>query len=720
MRQRAEEAASASVHHASLSQQYLSLSQKFHAIAEQAAEKNLQHLSQLLQTLEGSREGTSGAVLPFAQAAIAATHRTSHDSVRSVEGSIESQSVPIHERPPEDVCPLHPHSAVLDGLSIPETTDDTEMAALRGVNISPDGSAGKQNRDSAMAGTESPTDFSKTADSSVPRTTKLAKTIDRAVAKPANRPKQRRRLRPRELAQRLRLMAPRLAERIRIRAKAADLKPRQRELSEELRQSRRPALFTSIVASGLLILLASLKLHVEAEILQPPILASFAETAEAVEEELPDEIVLDETGEQQEIPVEAREEPMEEPDPVPPEEPEPAVDPAALPPESTEEMVAETTEPSDVPAMTDSVVTDLQPASEATADLRSAEGRQAALAKYGGSAASESAVGNALKWLAARQRRDGSWDFHDVGTCSHAGTVNNPIGATAYALLPFLAAGQTHQQGEFQRQIQAGLNYLMQAGVRVPAGYDLRGVLNKGDQDDEPNEAYYVHGAATLALCEAYEMTHDKRLRSVAQSAVQFLVNSQDPRGGGWRYLPQQPGSTSVTAIQTMALMAARKAGLDVPDAAFAGISHYLDSVQIDEEGRYGYEVQKKSFTNSVTAMALLCRMYLGSGRDDAGMAAGVELLDRRGPYDNLYYNYFATQVVKNWGGATWDRWNQRLRDDLVAWQDTEGDAAGSWTPRDRADYSNAGGRLLTTCLATLTLEVYYRHKPLLPEPPPE
>jgi hypothetical protein len=111
-----------------------------------------------------------------------------------------------------------------------------------------------------------------------------------------------------------------------------------------------------------------------------------------------------------------------------------------------------------------------------------------------------------------------------------------------------------------------------------------------------------------------------------------------------------------------------------------------------------------------------LSRMYLGKTREDNDLRAGVALIDKRGPYDNLYYNYFATQVMKNWGGAEWDRWNGRLRDDLIAWQGVEGHDKGSWAPRDRDDYSKAGGRLLTTCLATLTLEVYYRYRPLFPE----
>ena len=114
--------------------------------------------------------------------------------------------------------------------------------------------------------------------------------------------------------------------------------------------------------------------------------------------------------------------------------------------------------------------------------------------------------------------------------------------------------------------------------------------------------------------------------------------------------------------------------------------------------------------------MALLCRMYLGWGRDDGDMRAGIALLDKTGPYDNLYSLYFATQVMKNWGGKEWERWNVRMRDDLIAAQETAGPAAGSWKPRTGALHAKQGGRLLSTALATLTLEVYYRYKPLLPE----
>lgn len=285
--------------------------------------------------------------------------------------------------------------------------------------------------------------------------------------------------------------------------------------------------------------------------------------------------------------------------------------------------------------------------------------------------------------------------------------------------MPFLAAGHTHKEGSYKKQIQAGLTFLTSIGVAAPAGYDLRGFINKADDDEEPNYAYYVHGAATLALCEAYGMTNDRKLKQAAEGAVLFLVNSQDPKGGGWRYNPRQPGSTSATAIQVMALKAAEKAGINkIPASTWKGASFYLESVSVDGKGRYGYEVEKKTYAMSVTSMALLSRMYLGWGRDDGDMRAGIALIDKSTSTENYYTNYFATQVMKNWGGDEWDRWNGRVRDQLIARQETtDGPAKGSWAPTDRADYSKSGGRLLTTCLATLTLEVYYRNKPLLPDP---
>lgn len=519
-----------------------------------------------------------------------------------------------------------------------------------------------------------------------------------------NRTKNRR-AKTRTLVERFRSVSPMMSRRIRVRAKKSDLQPRLRTATEEL-QKGGSSIATSMVLLGLSIcLLSMVTWQLEIETPLDPIVCAFASAERPVEEPQPVEPSEEEQGEQTE---EEIDEPVEEP-----EEAE-SVSESESDAELEEDPPMEPTTVADAEALPETA-NGTQPAS---VDNRSAAGRRAMLQQYGGSAASEAAVQRALEWLISVQHPQGYWDFISVGTSTHPGTINNPIGGTAYALLPFLAAGQTHKEGRYQKQVAAGLAYLTSVGVSVPAGYDLRGMINKRSEDKEPNEAYYVHGAATLALCEAFAMTGDRRLKRAAEGAARFIINSQDPQGGGWRYLPQQPGSTSVTAVQLMALAAAKKAGISVPDTSGQGVMHYLDSVQVDGAGRYGYEVERKQYSGARTAMALLCRMYLGWGRDDGDLRAGVALLDKAGPYDNLYSLYFATQVMKNWGGEEWERWNGRLRDDLVACQETDGPSRGSWKPRTGAIHAKQGGRLLTTILATLTLEVYYRYQPLLPPEP--
>ena len=537
----------------------------------------------------------------------------------------------------------------------------------------------------------------------------------RAAATLVPHRKTRRPVSVRSVLQRARQVGLETSEKVRVKAKKSDLQPQLRttteELTLELKRGSKPAVLSLVLTGLVLFILALRQMEFFEDAQAPPIIASFSDSIEAVEESVPIETPVEETGEQLEQPVE---EMTEEPEPEPVSEPTPEPEPIPEPMPAVELANAS------LPETPDGTDPSLPEPTDGTApeagDNRSESGRKVLLAKFGGSAASESAVGFALEWLAARQRANGSWDFIDVGPCTHKGSVNNPIGGTAYALLPFLAAGQTHKEGQYQKHVQAGLAFLTSIGVVAPAGYDLRGVVNKADDDTDPNYAYYVHGAATLALCEAYGMTRDRKLKPAAEGAVLFLVNSQDRRGGGWRYNPQQGGSTSATAIQVMALKAAEKAGIRIPDETWKGISYYLDSVSVDGAGRYGYEVEKKTYAMSVTSMALLSRMYLGWGRNDGDMRAGIALIDRSTSTENYYTNYFATQAIKNWGGTEWERWNGRMRDELIARQETDGPAKGSWIPRDRADYSLSGGRLLTTCLATLTLEVYYRNKPLLPE----
>ena len=116
--------------------------------------------------------------------------------------------------------------------------------------------------------------------------------------------------------------------------------------------------------------------------------------------------------------------------------------------------------------------------------------------------------------------------------------------------------------------------------------------------------------------------------------------------------------------------------------------------------------------------MGLDCRMQLGWKHDHEALAEGVAFLDQAGPStSNLYFDYYATEVMFHYGGKPWERWNARLRDKLVETQDRAGVKAGSWHFKPGDHGAERGGRLYCTALAALILETYYRQPRIYAEP---
>jgi hypothetical protein len=344
--------------------------------------------------------------------------------------------------------------------------------------------------------------------------------------------------------------------------------------------------------------------------------------------------------------------------------------------------------------------------------------RETLLKSGGGSPESEEAVLAALAWLAEHQNYDGSWTFQHhkhakcSGRCGNPGYSPGQIAATGMALLPFLGSGQTHREGTHKRTIELGLKFL------------VREIKQKGKLGSlwDPNGRMYGHGMASIALCEAYGMTHDPALREPAQSVVNFIVDAQDQIGGGWRYDPNTPGDTSVVGWQLMALKSAQMAYLRVPDITLRKTGYFLDSVQGQGGAVYGYQ-RPDLRRAATTSIGLLCRMYLGWPRDFKPLGQGVQVLATLGPStdktqirNNMYYNYYATQVMHHWGSYPWERWNAVMRDYLVNSQSKRGHERGSWYFQGSDLGDGAGGRLYYTALAAMTLEVYYRHMPLYRE----
>jgi hypothetical protein len=302
----------------------------------------------------------------------------------------------------------------------------------------------------------------------------------------------------------------------------------------------------------------------------------------------------------------------------------------------------------------------------------------------------QDAVMVGLAWLAQKQRKDGGWSLDtELGP-------ENRVGATSLALLSFLGAGHTHQRGPWQVAVGKGLGYLSRQMRVGPNGGDLRGPA-------DAEASMYVQGLASLAICEAYIRTKDRNLRNACQSAVNFIVFAQDPKGGGWRYQPRQTGDTSVTGWQFLALDSAAKAQLQVPRRALLGVERFLNSVQSASGVEYWYDTasQRKTGTagEATTAIGLLCRAHLGWNQTTPALQEGVKRIAATGPRDNMYFNYFATRLMHRYGGEEWQQWRSELQAKLTAVQEKD----GHWAMTGDPWYGNLGQTGLTSfCLMTL------------------
>ncbi len=332
--------------------------------------------------------------------------------------------------------------------------------------------------------------------------------------------------------------------------------------------------------------------------------------------------------------------------------------------------------------------------------------KQRLLAAYGGNGESEQAVENALRWLVKQQRDDGSWRLN--GPYKDGAGFDNPAAATAMALLALQGAGHTHQLGKYRQHVSDGVAFL------------------KKLQDDDGNffqagghhDWFYTQGQCTIAVCELFGMTGDLDLKELAERAIWYCCRQQD-EAGGWRYGPGSGSDLSVTGWVLMGLQSGRMAGLEVPYETLNRISEYLDRVALEGGSRYCYQ-PKMAPKLSMTAEGLLSRQYLGWGQGDPRLLRGAEflVLDENLPsyrQRDVYYWYYATQMLHHLEGPHWEKWNSSMRDLLVKHQERSGPERGSWDPiRPTPDaWGHQGGRLYVTCLSVYVLEVYYRHLPL-------
>jgi len=122
----------------------------------------------------------------------------------------------------------------------------------------------------------------------------------------------------------------------------------------------------------------------------------------------------------------------------------------------------------------------------------------------------------------------------------------------------------------------------------------------------------------------------------------------------------------------------------------------------------------------AMTAVGLLCRFFMGQDpKENPIMEKHANLLlkrlpewDPEGKGTDMYYWYYGSYAMFQMGGTHWKKWKKAMEKAVLNSQRKDGDYKGSWDPVGPWGYS--GGRVYSTALLVLCLEVYFRYARVL------
>jgi hypothetical protein len=320
-----------------------------------------------------------------------------------------------------------------------------------------------------------------------------------------------------------------------------------------------------------------------------------------------------------------------------------------------------------------------------------------------------------LQFLAASQSQDGTWDGGEPGPGMTEGLENaaradgswasggkQGAGVTALALLAFLASGEDANFGIYSGHIRKALRSLIRT-QDANTGYI--------------GPSMYHHGFAMLALAEAYGAVDDRTLwpdetapRSVGQAlelAVRAAITSQKSNPTHvWRYSPSgRDADASVTGAVIIGLLAARNAGIEVPDESINMAIAYLRSMT-DRSGDVFYLSQNNRLSTSTARVSIAALTFAVARRKDlAEYKATLNYLKHRigepaGPFGE-YTLYYEAQALFQGDLDSWKRWNEILVRQLREAQQPDGSIRGRFNP------------VISTSLSLLSLAVNYRFLPI-------
>ena len=305
----------------------------------------------------------------------------------------------------------------------------------------------------------------------------------------------------------------------------------------------------------------------------------------------------------------------------------------------------------------------------------------------------EAVVKGALKWLASKQSPNGAWAASDE-------EQRHPIAITGYTLMAFQAAGQLPGEGEFGKNVTAGMQYLLDS----TAADGIMGNRNNG-------QYMYGHGVAAIALAELYGQTRAQAMRPKLERIIKVIIASQNNEGG-WRYRPiARDADISVTVLQVVALRAAKNGGLDVPQTTIDNAVQYVRKCYHPASGGFTYQPSREpGFARTAAAIYSLqvCGLY-----DDEMVKRGSEYLIKNHKQQDQWFtygNFYAAPAQYMLGGDTWRKWYAAMKDTLLKAVTTKGELS-YWEPR--LDQGRGVGQIYCTAVYTMILAMPYHYIPL-------
>lgn len=370
--------------------------------------------------------------------------------------------------------------------------------------------------------------------------------------------------------------------------------------------------------------------------------------------------------------------------------------------------------------------------------------REKWITQVGGTPESELGVAAGLVWLARHQAQDGHWGPDCLGggpgsrcekqhACGEVAPGSFQLVGGAYeaaltglAVLAFQAGGHYYfNQHQYSDNVKRGLDALVaQQGLAGELVGSLNTLADKPGEQSRYDRCYmYEHGIGTFALAEACALakasgqTPDEKYLAAAIKAVQF-IESQQHDDGGWRYSPKKGDSSdcSVSGWAMLALKTAREAEIKVDDDVIKRMVAFFKDRADPLTGRTHY-VGVSYGTDALTGVGMMVDQFvLNDPQSKLVELAAPHLAElaqdtwgggHQGQSD-FYLWYNCTLAMFQAGGDPWNHWNAVVRDHVHKLQvGGETCPRGSWEPNSR--WGGAGGRIYSTALAVLTLEVYYR-----------